>query len=325
MKLLGAILVSLLTLASLRADGLENLDLEYKYSEINSVLIAEKEKAKEEKTIGRSILRNEYRDGKSPLIASGLSILVPGAGEIYGEDYIRAGIFLGLEATFLGVWYTYENDGDDKTDKFHDYADIHFSEEKYFTGINLFLEQGVDAGLATTPFDSWTDVRDHWESGDHDSLFVSNQLKDNLSMDEFGHKLPDTKTQQYYEMIGKYHQFSLGWDDFNGMGKTDDDKWVFINNLNYTNFSNNEAGNYLFDSKGKRDNYESMRNEANEAYEFGQNFLMLTIVNHVVSAFDAAYVIKSDWSLESKIRVKQTNKDESLGLDNFKLEYTLTF
>ncbi len=28
------------------------------------------------------------------------------------------------------------------------------------------------------------------------------------------HHLPDSKTQQYYEMIGKYEQFSRGWDDY---------------------------------------------------------------------------------------------------------------
>ena len=30
----------------------------------------------------------------------------------------------------------------------------------------------------------------------------------------FSHHLPDKKTDQYYEMIGKYDQFRFGWDDF---------------------------------------------------------------------------------------------------------------
>ena len=31
---------------------------------------------------------------------------------------------------------------------------------------------------------------------------------------QFSHGLHRDKDQQYYEMIGKYHQFSWGWDDF---------------------------------------------------------------------------------------------------------------
>jgi hypothetical protein len=33
------------------------------------------------------------------------------------------------------------------------------------------------------------------------------------------HHLPDTKTEQYYEMIGKYDQFRWGWDDYSDYDK----------------------------------------------------------------------------------------------------------
>jgi hypothetical protein len=34
------------------------------------------------------------------------------------------------------------------------------------------------------------------------------------------HHLPDKKTQQYYEMIGKYEQFRWGWDDYSDATKS---------------------------------------------------------------------------------------------------------
>jgi hypothetical protein len=35
------------------------------------------------------------------------------------------------------------------------------------------------------------------------------------------HRLPPHGDQQYYEMIGKYHQYSPGWNDFTGGGVSD--------------------------------------------------------------------------------------------------------
>ena len=36
---------------------------------------------------------------------------------------------------------------------------------------------------------------------------------DLINSAETTHHLPDTRTQQYYEMTGKYDQFAWGWDD----------------------------------------------------------------------------------------------------------------
>ena len=73
------------------------------------------------------------------------------------------------------------------------------------------------------------------------------------------------------------------------------------------------------------DFYEDLRHEANMAYETGQNWLMVTLLNHVVSAFDAAYVIKSKYLVETKLRIENNDKADVLGLENYKLTYSVNW
>ncbi len=66
---------------------------------------------------------------KSPILAGVLSLLVPGAGEIYSEEYLKAGIFLAIEAAVITTAVIYDNKGDDKTTEFQNYADDYKSDK----------------------------------------------------------------------------------------------------------------------------------------------------------------------------------------------------
>jgi hypothetical protein len=90
--------------------------------------------------------------------------------------------------------------------------------------------------------------------------------------DKFSHRLPSSKTQQYYEMIGKYpHQFGAAWSDasFDMIYSGPDN--ITVNN----NF------------------YMDMREQANRLYEKAQYGLMVALVNHVISAIDAGFTARS--------------------------------
>jgi hypothetical protein len=78
------------------------------------------------------------------------------------------------------------------------------------------------------------------------------------------HELPSTKTQQYYEMVGKYDQFKKGWDDWTELGP---------------NVSPN------------RQKYEDMEHAMNQEYKKASTFAALILVNHLFSAADAAWTI----------------------------------
>jgi len=97
---------------------------------------------------------------------------------------------------------------------------------------------------------------------------------------EFGdttHTLPSTKTQQYYEMIGKYDQFKAGWEGYE------------------------EGGPSLTEN---RDIYLTMRLNSNNEFERASTCAMLTLANHVLSSLDAAWTIRGvNRKVDSKIRM----------------------
>jgi hypothetical protein len=343
-------------------------DTGLKYNGLNSLLLAQGDEPAVE-TEGatpriKSKKKAEYRDGKSPLLAAGLSLAVPGAGEFYGGDYLRSGIFFGIEAFMLSMWYYYESDGDDKRDEFRSYADRFFDEDLYYGGL-LGMTQNFKHYMEIEM--PWRDAslywnyeyfsnRDEWEhitppGGVPDSLgvhdFLTLSFKDPFNSapyalvslaggsSQFTHNLPETKTQQYYEMIGKYHQFSCGWNDFDGYEYNEDGSVMmetkYVRNAEGENVEvvipKFKSGIFDYSENGYRsarvDIYEVMRDDANKAYEMGQNFLMITLVNHVASAFDASYVIKSRYQIDTQLRLENTDKADNLGFDNYKLTYAV--
>ncbi|MDP3024830.1 MAG: hypothetical protein Q8O10_04780 [candidate division Zixibacteria bacterium] len=102
------------------------------------------------------------------------------------------------------------------------------------------------------------------------------------------HTLPSSKDQQYYEMIGKYDQFRFGWDDFAGALST-----------------------------FNRDIYLGMRHDSNSLLDKANRFVMFSIANHLLSAFDAALSVRSHnrkgekfSQVDLKIRLTEYNGNE---------------
>ena len=60
---------------------------------------------------------------KSPILAGVMSLIIPGSGEIYVGEYLKAGIFLAIEAAVVTTAFVYDGKGDDKTTEFQNYAD----------------------------------------------------------------------------------------------------------------------------------------------------------------------------------------------------------
>jgi hypothetical protein len=80
----------------------------------------------------------------------------------------------------------------------------------------------------------------------------------------FSHYLPDERNQTYYENIGKYDQFNAGWDDsISGEAKKRD--------------------------SANRELYTRMRKKANDQFKIATWGASIVLINHVVSALDAAY------------------------------------
>ncbi len=90
----------------------------------------------------------------------------------------------------------------------------------------------------------------------------------------YSHTLPPYGEQQYFELIGKYPQFNQGWDDANLSLPAD----YFVIKANLT-------PRYLY--------YSEERGLANDYYRSATTFVTVAIVNHVVSAIDAAWSTSS--------------------------------
>jgi len=209
---------------------------------------------KPESPVNLNISNSENK--KSPLLAGLFSMILPGAGEFYAESYYKSAIFFALEAALVTVAITYNKKGDDKTKEFENYADnvtdkSGWSVVRYAQWINQYKGQNIQIN-PNTNLKPWERV--NWSELNS----VERQING------FSHTLARHGEQQYYEMIGKYHQFSPGWWDFSGG-------------------SNNSeiSPGYAY--------YSGLRGEANDLYNISTKAVVGIYVNHFLSALDAVW------------------------------------
>lgn len=170
------------------------------------------------------VIQTDAAGKKSAAKAAILSLVIPGAGQFYAGNKIRAAAFLFADIALLYGRRQYRNDGDEITNEFRAYADQYWSREDYGA----------------------------WYSQQPDDVKAA-----------FAHHLPDTNTQQYYEMIGKYHQFLAGWPDSEGQPQDSDMRHLYM---------------------GRQD-------ESNKKYKRADLLTQLMVLNRVISAFEAALFV----------------------------------
>ncbi|MCK9210551.1 MAG: DUF5683 domain-containing protein [Ignavibacteriaceae bacterium] len=217
---------------------------------------------------------------KSPLIAGLLSVVLPGAGEVYTESYWKAAIFAAVEVSAIVVATSYNNKGDNQTNYFQNYADGHWSIKRYaeWTIKNVqFINSSVDA--------SKYNVINSDGSVNHPEL---NRLERDLGSG-YSHALPPHGEQQYYELIGKYPQYSHGWDDAN-QSETD----FHLLSQNFLDYS-------------------KMRGKANDYYNISDKAVIGIYINHLLSGLDAVWsAISFNKDVAVNIRVNQINTGDNL-------------
>lgn len=183
--------------------------------------------------------------GKSLKRAFLYSLIIPGTGELYAGSKIKAALFLGVDITLWALYFNYHGKGKDEEDRYQLFANQHWSEDEY----KQWLFDSVYVGQI--PYDILSDTFPYFDKETNDWVY-------------FSHHLPDKKTQQYYEMVGKYEQFRWGWDDFDGSA---------LPSLNW-------------------DDYRNMREVSNDWLNKAKYTAMFSLANHILSAFDAAISVK---------------------------------
>jgi hypothetical protein len=191
-----------------------------------------------------------------------MSAAVPGAGQFYASSILKGAVMIGAEVVLWVGYSHYRQEGDRLDQDFRAYADENWSETRYWLAL---AEQGTNAG--------WTELEGLTEANYQDKLDVEGGLRA-YEKTIGSHSLHRYKDQQYYEMIGKYHQFRPGWKDAE---------------------TSNEVVTPL------RDRYEDMELETDSAYKKASLCGMVILANHVISALDAVWSVNR---YNTRIRMK---------------------
>ncbi len=204
--------------------------------------------------VNLNIIQTENK--KSPLLAGLFSAILPGAGEFYAESYYKSAIFFAMEAALVTVAVIYNKKGDDKTTEFENYADnvtdnSGWSVVRYALWINQYKGKNIQINPNTN--------LKPWERVNWNELNAVER-----EINGFSHTLARHGDQQYYEMIGKYHQFSPGWWDFKG-------------------------GSNNFEISPSYAYYSGLRGDANDLYNVSTKAVVGIYVNHFLSVLDAVW------------------------------------
>lgn len=203
---------------------------------------------------------------KKPGKALVLSAMIPGLGEIYAGSKWKAAFFFAVEVTAWTGTAVYNAEGKDKETQFKNFADQKWNKDRYW---NWLMELEDDQSI--NEWAVFLESRGNPSTWNHD---LYNDFEDSLGLT---HNLPDTKTQQYYEMIGKYMvQFGAGWDD------ADPDDFAIEGTIYYWPLGTTNNSEYYMNVRGK----------SNDALTISSMFVQIVMLNHVASALDAAFTVR---------------------------------
>ncbi len=222
---------------------------------------------------------------ESPGYAFLASAVIPGLGQAANRQWWKTALFVTAEATLLGIYIHRENRGRDGERYYEKFGNEHWSVVKYARYIaeihepnrhdydfyDLLTEHGQEVyeqndGVVEPSFDIGVD----WPIIDIDALRDAERNSLHSNGNAFSHDLPDYGSQQYYELMSKYYQFSPGWSDWNS-------------NIHDPE-SNVASEHFLYHAQ--------IGFDFNNDLGVARNMLTALVVNHFVAAFDAYFTQK---------------------------------
>jgi hypothetical protein len=210
--------------------------------------------------LNKNPMADDLPGKKSPVLSGILSTILPGAGQVYNEDWWIAGVFVAVEAVLITTAITYDNKGDDQTEYFENYADDYTNPDHNWSVVRyaewlVEYKYGNDLELLNKIVISNDPSRPPWERVNWAELNAA---------ETGSHHLYPHGEQQYYEMIGKYFQYSAGWND-------------------YTGGANNDqiSPNFTY--------YSGQRGLANDYYNTASTVVIGIYINHLLSAAEAVW------------------------------------
>ena len=224
---------------------------------------------------------NISRSTKSPFLSGLMSFAIPGAGQIYTENYLKAGIFLAVEVGAVILAVNYDKKGDDQTELFENYANNNWDAGRYASWTIANLNQ-LNSNLDPNNYNLF-------DNNGNVNWSELNKLESDIG-GYYSHKLAPLGDQQYYEMIGKYPQFNVGWIEFG------DDV--------------NKPFDYETPVVAQFKSYSKERGKANDYYNVAKWAVITVVSNHFISALDAAW---SASKYNKKLKLNISIEEKTIG------------
>ncbi len=240
-----------------------------------------------------------------PGVAMLSSAILPGSGQALNGKWGRAAAYFLAEA--LSVAYYFERNATARRNEqaYENYGNQNWSVLAYAQWLVDYSQaNGLDNGYeqlatqlaqlnASDQNPDYGNTTNDWRkvnlttlrSVEVETRFVHNSpqrcatIAPNICS-EFSHVVQDYGSQQYYELMSKYYQFSPGWQDFHNQRTTEGDAHQY---------------QYTWDPNMITADFVEGRNRAeefNNNYRQAGNILKFLLVNHMVSAFDAFFTVK---------------------------------
>jgi len=218
------------------------------------------------------------------------ALLLPGLDQAQHGQWWKAAAFVGVEVGLLAAAGHLNARGKDLDADFRAFADAHWDYDRYVAWRmhpgEFALEEGyldrnipaedlaaaatqeeLDALFAATDndeFDPTGGEGSHILPGDYLSGWSAG---DNGAWNHFSLR----KTQQFYEMIGKYAQFQRGWELYGA-----DNGWEFAAQQPW------DVQEFCDQSRS----YMAMRSDSNDKLILADRLMGLVVLNHVASFLD---------------------------------------
>lgn len=217
---------------------------------------------------------------RSPRVAMLLSAILPGAGEVYAKNGLRAAFFGAVEIGIIGAGIAYSAKGTREIDEAHSFADQHFNKQKFNRYYKALLQK--------------------FEKDIVDTIFLD--AEDNP---EYFSK----ESKNYYDRIGDQSQpYVQGWDDVvpvpydtaNLNWRTDVSDNIYHQVIetggkdsSYYIFQGTDSMYVAFGYSKNQQTFDSKISKGNSSYKISKNIFTLLIVNHILSAIDAGICAKA--------------------------------
>lgn len=208
---------------------------------------------------------------KSTIRAMLLSALIPGLGEIYvggQRGYVSGGVLVGVDLAAIYKYNDLNNQGDDLSDEYRNFADRNYSREKLGNYVYWDVAQG-----------------------NPEFAFCHNEgdFEDPVKCDSvLYYYFPLAHNDDFYEQIDIVPRLVFGWNDWNWAPPPEDkdDYWVAWD-------PNRDLPPEVPTETPLKLEYNSMRSAANDAYSSADKYAWIMVIGRVVSVVDALILARA--------------------------------